>query len=207
MNKKTIDFYNTNAHDYAKSTFNLDLNQEYINFIKDLPLNGNILDAGCGSGRDLLAFKNLGYNVQGIDASEELVKIAIKNSGALVECKTFLDIDWQDKFDGIWCMASLLHLNKKELNNALEKLGNAMKPNAKFYASFKLGEGEGYDNKGRFFSYMNKQEIMEVFQSAGMFKNISILSDNNDKLGRQDTQWLKVFAISNKPQLSVKFRA
>lgn len=198
MNKQTVDFYNQNAEQYASTTLNLDVNKEVVNFLNGIPFAGKILDAGCGSGRDLKNFKSLGYDVVGIDASEELVKIATKNSGAPVHCKGFLDVDWKDEFDGVWCMASLLHLNKVELKEALEKLGDSMKSKAKFYASFKLGEGEKYDDKGRFFSYVNKQELEEVFQSVNKFKDIRVEFGNDDKLGRVDTQWVNVYAVSNK---------
>lgn len=206
MNKQTVDFYNQNAEQYASSTINLDVNKEMVGFLQGIPFAGKILDAGCGSGRDLKNFTSLGYNAVGIDASEELVKIAAKNSGAPVECKGFLDIDWKNEFDGIWCMASLLHLNKVELKEALEKLGESMKPNAKFYASFKVGEGEKYDEKGRFFSYVSKEELEKVFQSVDKFKNIRVEFGNDDKLGRVDTQWVNVYAISNKPAPEPKAR-
>lgn len=81
MNKETIDYYNKNADEYAQSTINLDTSDLHKEFTKGIPAGGKILDAGCGSGRDLIAFKNLGFNVQGMDASKELVEIAKNNSG------------------------------------------------------------------------------------------------------------------------------
>jgi ubiquinone/menaquinone biosynthesis C-methylase UbiE len=35
----------------------------YTRFLARIPAGGHILDAGCGSGRDALAFRKLGYAV------------------------------------------------------------------------------------------------------------------------------------------------
>lgn len=207
MNKKTIEFYNKNAQCYTASTISIDVSKEIKDFLIGIPNGGYILDVGCGSGRDLKIFSALGYGVQGIDASEELVKIAKKNSGVPVESKNFLEIDYQNQFDGIWCMASLVHLKKDELQIVLEKLYEAMKPNAKLYASFKWGSGESYDEKGRFFSYWKEEEIKEIFKSIDKFKNINFELAKTDKLGRTNTQWLNVYATCNKPQLNSRFKS
>ena len=50
----------------------------YRPFLAELPGGTRILDVGCGSGRDTLAFKNKGYHVDAIDYSEELVKKATR---------------------------------------------------------------------------------------------------------------------------------
>jgi len=42
-------------------------------FLQAIPAGGNILDAGCGSGRDAKAFKELGYRIIAFTASRELV--------------------------------------------------------------------------------------------------------------------------------------
>jgi SAM-dependent methyltransferase len=42
---------------------------ELIDFFKEQPLNGKILDLGCGQGRDSISLARLGFNVTGIDNS------------------------------------------------------------------------------------------------------------------------------------------
>lgn len=71
---KTIDYYNTHASQFAESTFNVDMEILYQPFLEHLPSTARILDLGCGSGRDSLAFKKKGYEVEASDYSEELVK-------------------------------------------------------------------------------------------------------------------------------------
>ena len=199
MNKKTIDYYDQNADEYAQSTINLDISDLHREFTKNMPLGAKILDAGCGSGRDLLAFKNLGFDAQGIDASAELVEIAKKNSGAKVEHKNFSEINWKGEFDGVWCMASLLHLNKEEMKETLTKIADSMKEGGKIYASFKTGEGESSDPKGRFFSYYSIPELTKILEESKLFGNVK-LSHGSDKLGREDTQWINLTANRETPK-------
>lgn len=202
MDKKTIEFYNQNASAYAESTINLDISAQHNDFAKRLPIAGKILDAGCGSGRDMIAFKSLGFETVGIDASKELVEIAKMNSKADVYEKSFAQIEWKDEFDGVWCMASLLHLNKEELKEALLNISGALKPSGQLYASFKNGEGDAYDNKGRFFSYHTEADLKSIFDEIKVFGNVQC-SYGKDSMGRDDTQWINVNAVNDKPKLKL----
>ena len=78
---KTIDYYNHHAEEFTHSTLNVDMESLYQSFLNLLPANAHILDLGCGSGRDSLAFKNKGYRVTAIDYSEALVKKATELLG------------------------------------------------------------------------------------------------------------------------------
>ena len=75
---KTIDYYNKYADEFTVSTFKVDMESLYQPFLAELQEGTRILDVGCGSGRDTLAFKNKGYQVDAIDYSEELVKKATR---------------------------------------------------------------------------------------------------------------------------------
>ncbi|SVB60985.1 uncharacterized protein METZ01_LOCUS213839, partial [marine metagenome] len=109
---KTIDFYNKNAENYCSKTIGIDLTQIYEKFLKYIPKQGAILDLGCGSGRDSLYFLNNGFDVTSMDASIEMVKLSSKLINQKTIHRKIEDIDFKDKFDGIWACASLLHINK-----------------------------------------------------------------------------------------------
>lgn len=70
---KTINYYNHNADQFFAVTYQIDMTSLYQSFLRYLPEHASILDLGCGSGRDSLAFKNFGHQVEAIDYSEELV--------------------------------------------------------------------------------------------------------------------------------------
>ena len=78
---KTKNYYDNNAQGFVDSTFLVDMQSLYQPFLNLLPDFGRILDLGCGSGRDALAFKNMGYQINAMDYSEELVKQARKLTG------------------------------------------------------------------------------------------------------------------------------
>jgi superfamily II DNA or RNA helicase/SAM-dependent methyltransferase len=139
---QTIDYYNENAESFFQSTVQVDMGLLRGRFLLHIPNGGRILDAGCGSGRDAKAFKNLGHQVDAFDASPELANLASAHIGQAVSVISFLDFDQVDTFDGIWACASLLHLPEADVPKALAKLWAALKPGGTLYVSFKLGHGE-----------------------------------------------------------------
>lgn len=75
--QSTIDWYNENALGFAKSA-DLVSHKDMLDYFIDLVMYGKILDVGCGSGRDSNYLDQNGFEVEGIDASSELIKIAKK---------------------------------------------------------------------------------------------------------------------------------
>ena len=76
----SIQYYNTNANAFFVGTIDVNMDSIYDRFTALLPKAGHILDAGCGSGRDSLAFKTLGYTVTAIDASAALANSPVHMS-------------------------------------------------------------------------------------------------------------------------------
>lgn len=200
MSEKTSAYYNENAMEYAESTKNLEMEHLYDIYLKDFPAKGKILDVGCGSGRDSLNFKNKGYAVTAIDASPELAMLASMHINQEVLCKKAQDINYKKEFDGVWCMASLLHLKPQDLKKALVKISDSLKDNGKFYASFKIGEGQEVDNKGRYFNYMTPEKFKKITEELDIFKDVKFV-ETSDKLGRADTVWMNIIAHKNAPKL------
>lgn len=97
------------------------------------------MDLGCGSGRDTLAFKNKGYQIDAIDYSEELVKKATQLTGVHVQLKNFYEIEEQDVFHGIWACASLLHCDRNRLPDVLKRIKAPLRRGGICYMSFKYG--------------------------------------------------------------------
>lgn len=147
----TVDHYNRIAAQYFAQTVSIDMTDLHDRFIANLPRGGHILDAGCGSGRDAKAFLSRGFRVSAFDASAELCARASTFIGQPVETRSFLDVEEQCRYDGIWACASLLHLEEPQIRPALIKLLAALKPGGTLYVSFKLGDGERIDH-GRLFT-------------------------------------------------------
>ncbi|EZQ00950.1 tellurite resistance protein [Acinetobacter sp. Ver3] len=99
---KTIDYYNQYADQFLQVTLYVDMESLYQPFLAELPDSARILDLGCGSGRDTLAFKNKGYQVDAIDYSEVLVERASQLTGIAVQQQSFYELDMHDVYDGVW---------------------------------------------------------------------------------------------------------
>ena len=151
MEEKILHFYRENADTYIEETKGLDMSQTLYRFLEYLPSKGHILDLGCGSGRDTIFFQQHGYRVTAMDAVPEIASICSRNIGQEVLVMSAQSMDARECYDGIWACASLLHIPEMELGDTLYRLNVALKPGGVCYMSFKKGQGERWDEKGRFF--------------------------------------------------------
>lgn len=186
---KTIDYYNVNAQEFNNSTFFVDMTNIYHEFLRYLKPNSYLLDVGCGSGRDSLFFKNSGYFVDAFDYSLELVKIARQQTGIEVKHQSFLDLDQQDQYDGIWACASLLHCERSELPQVLLKIIKALKINGICYMSFKYGCNTRLKDN-RLFTDLNETDaysLLKIHPILLLQQWISI-----DKRPDRNEEWLNI---------------
>ncbi|MEZ7275919.1 class I SAM-dependent methyltransferase [Pseudoalteromonas sp. 68 DY56-GL68] len=168
MATKTIDYYNQNAQAFVDATLDVDLTALYDEFLPLIPKNGTLLDAGCGSGRDAFIFKERGFNVDAFDISPEIAKLASEYLNQKVAVSSFQALDDVDKYDGIWCCASLIHVAKNDLTEAFNNLARALKPQGIVYVSFKYGDGEREHN-GREFTDLNEQTLENIIKNTNLF--------------------------------------
>ena len=80
----TIDYYNHHAAEYFNDTVDVDFDALRRKFVTLLPKDAKIIDVGCGSGRDVKAFCDMGFDAIGLDASEELAAQAENRLGIQV---------------------------------------------------------------------------------------------------------------------------
>ncbi len=187
---KTIDYYNKHAEEFTASTFEVDMESLYQPFLAELPEGTRILDVGCGSGRDTLAFKNKGYQVDAIDYSEELVKKASRLTGIPIKLKSFYEVDDYEAYDGIWACASLLHCERTRLKEVIGKLLSALKPNGVIYMSFKYGNGDR-EKDGRQFTDLNEVQVKELLNQ---WDDVSQLKQwiTIDQRPNRSEKWLNI---------------
>ena len=160
-------YYDAHAKEYAELTVKADMSPVYDRFLAYLPAGAAILDAGCGSGRDSLCFMKKGYDVTMLDASEGMCWCAEKLTGRKALCMKFDEIEFADRFDGIWACASLLHVSEKELENVLVIFHRALKRDGVLYASWKYGEAERCDGE-RFYCDMTEEKLRRVLARANL---------------------------------------
>ena len=165
----TIRYYDAHAAAYAATTMAIDTSVQLDRFGSLLPPNAKVLDAGCGSGRDLARLARLGFHPVGLDLSAGLAAIARQTSGCEVMVGDLRELHMSDcSFEGVWAMASLLHLARDELPDVLSSLANSLKPGGILFASVKRGAGEVEDDTGRSFTLYNEAEWAERLRDAGL---------------------------------------
>jgi ubiquinone/menaquinone biosynthesis C-methylase UbiE len=194
--KKTIETYEQMADLY--NSLYPDVNKENIDFFIYKLHGDKILDIGCGSGRDAEYFVNKGLDVIGIDLSNRFIEI----SQDRVPKAKFIKMDMRNinfpvnSFDGIWLMASILHIPKLEVKDTIIKFREVLKTNGIIYLSVKLGEGERFVKKDRykglekFFAFYTESEISDLLKDC----SFEIIKLSLYKVPKQDT-WIDVFAI------------
>lgn len=189
--EKTLQYYNENAASFTEGTFNADMSATRNKFLEYMPKQGMILDWGCGSGRDSVAFKELGYEIEAADASEELCKIASEKIGIEVRNESFDELEVTDKYDGIWACASLLHVEKEYLTEIFEKALKALKADGVMYVSFKYGDFEGERN-GRYFTDLTDESFAKIIKGFKKFEIIEQWITEDVRPGREEEKWLNV---------------
>ena len=195
MKNNTLDFYNNNSKSYIESTLLVDMSHLYKDFLKYIPKGSHILDLGCGSGRDSLEFIKKGYNVTAVDGSKELAVAASKIIGQQVICSKFEDIKLNKTFHGIWACASLLHVNKNYIVDVIKNVSLNLKTNGVFYMSFKYGENEYIDEKGRYFNCYTEKTFNELINRIKHLKVEKIYKTIDILPGRGDITWLNILCI------------
>ena len=143
---KTLKYYNENAQSFASGTVSVKFTKVQDKFLEKLNPDAYILDFGCGAGRDTKYFLSRGYQVDAVDGSEQLCRIASEYTGIKVRQMLFQELDEKEKYDGIWACASILHLPKKQLREVLKNMYAALKSKGWIYTSIKYGEFEGERN-------------------------------------------------------------
>ena len=69
----------------------------------NMPENGTILDLACGKGRHSIYLNKLGYQVTGVDLSENSIAIANQSSNATLQFKTHdMREQLNENFDGVF---------------------------------------------------------------------------------------------------------
>ena len=172
----TIAEYQLTAEDYRIGTWHHDVSQNRNALIAAMnKSDGKILDLGCGSGRDLVAFQEMGYQVTGLDATPAFVEMASQIAGCEVWQQSFLSLDLPSKtFDGMFANASLIHVPSVEMLGVLENLHQALSKNGILLMSMVRGDREGYSERPTGFRYVTgwEYESLKPILEAAKFQII-----------------------------------
>ena len=189
--KDTLEYYQSNAKKFFDETVSIDLTDLYLPFLERLPETGMILDAGCGSGRDTRFFLRQGFEVVAFDNSPEMVKLASDFTGQDCLLLSFDDIRFENRFDGVWACASLLHVPRRNMITVLNRLCTALKHGGILYTSFKYGHDEVFKN-GRLFSNFDEASFNAVLSDQKQLNMVKFWKTSDVRPGREQEKWLNV---------------
>jgi SAM-dependent methyltransferase len=168
--RRTLAHYNDNADDFWEGTRDHDVAQNYAALLDNLPGSGpyRILDLGCGPGRDLRYFRDLGHEAVGLDGAARFVAMARRYSGCEVLHQDFLALALPpERFDGIFANASLFHVPRQALPRVLRDLRDTLKPGGVLFVSNPRGRNEEGWNHDRYGSYHDLASWRRYVTGAG----------------------------------------
>ena len=188
---KTLDYYNENAEAFIESTVYVEFGKTQDHFLEKLAPGAEILDLGCGSGRDTKYFLEKGFHVDAVDGSEAMCRFAGELTGIEVRQMRFQELNMSEKYDGVWACSSILHLTKEELKVVIPKIVASLKKDGILYTSFKYGDFEGERN-GRHFTDFTEEIFREMMQDikTAEIEEIWVAADARPE--RTDQKWLNI---------------
>jgi SAM-dependent methyltransferase len=169
INQKTLEHYNERAENFWTGTRDHDVSQNVKTLLRFIegPAPLTILDFGCGPGRDLKAFAELGHAAIGLEGSPRFAAIA-REQGYEVWEQDFLKLELPThRFDGIFANASLFHVPSQELPRVLRELSATLKPSAVLFSSNPRGNNEEDWNRGRYGAYHDLETWRRFMVGAG----------------------------------------
>ncbi len=167
---RTLAHYDRNAQAYWEGTRNHDVSQNIGALLQAIEARPpfEVLDFGCGPGRDLQAFKALGHRVTGLEGSPKLAALARSHSGCDVLEQSFVDLDLpRDHFDGVFANAVLFHVPSQVLPRILGELNGTLKPGGVFFASNPRGDGQEGWHGERYGAFHDWQHWRDLVSAAG----------------------------------------
>jgi SAM-dependent methyltransferase len=167
----TLQFYRRNAEAYAGRA--KAPSTRLKGFLALLPPGGAILELGCGAGNHASVMLEAGFKLRATDGSPEMAAIASQRLNHPVEAMRFDELDEHEAYDGVWASACLLHVPRDELAGVLARVRRALKPGGVFYASYKIGHGEGgRDSLGRYYNYPSPGWLQSAYATSGAWHQL-----------------------------------
>jgi ubiquinone/menaquinone biosynthesis C-methylase UbiE len=184
--------YDGITEEYQANRGKFDHRKELTQFAALLPENAKILDVGCGAGVPVAQFlAEYGFDVTGIDFSENMLKLARKN----VPKATFINKDMNEldfaanSFDGLTAFYSIIHVPKEKHYSLFESFHRVLKPEGMMLVCMGPDEWEATDEylgTTMFWSQYSPEKSLQLVKNAGF----QIVSDQILARGGEKHYWI-----------------
>ncbi|HET9954001.1 MAG TPA: class I SAM-dependent methyltransferase [Polyangiaceae bacterium] len=173
ISERTLGHYETHATSFWAGTRDHDVSQNYqalLNALDGERRRLRILDFGCGPGRDLKFFQELGHEAVGLDGCAAFVEMARTHSGCDVLHQSFFALELPPlRFDGVFANASLFHVPRALLPRVLQQLKETLVPGGVLFCSNPRSfddDREGWQGE-RYGTYLTRESWAELIRNAG----------------------------------------
>jgi SAM-dependent methyltransferase len=171
----TLAHYEQRAESFRAGTSDHDVSQNISALLRHIKGSSSgdsapytILDFGCGPGRDLKTFNDMGHHAIGLEGTAAFVDMARVDSGCEVWHQDFLKLTLPDTyFDGVFANASLFHVPSRELPRVLKQLHATLKTDGVLFSSNPRGENQEGWNGGRYGAYHDLNMWRRYLNEAG----------------------------------------
>ena len=169
----TLDHYNEHAEAFWQGTRDHDVSQNVAALLQAIQGKApfTILDLGCGPGRDLKVFSQLGHVAIGLEGAKRFAPMARSHSGCEVWEQDLLALDLPpNRFDGVFANAVLFHVPSQELPRVLGDLRASLKPGGVLFSSNPHGRNQEGWNNGRYGVYHDLEAWRRYLLDAGFIE-------------------------------------
>jgi SAM-dependent methyltransferase len=166
----TLEDYDRRAEDFWEGVRDYDVSQNVATMLRYIEGEPpfTLLDFGCGPGRDLRVFAELGHIAIGLEGAPRFAEMARAHSGCEVWRQDFLALDLpENRFDGLFANATLFHIPSQELPRVLLELRACLKPGGVLFASNPHGRNEEGWNRGCYCAYHDLEAWRGYLSAAG----------------------------------------
>jgi len=191
LSASTLAHYNTRAEEYWQGTRDHDVSQNIATLLRHIesapPLS--ILDLGCGPGRDLKTFSELGHRAIGLEGAPQVASLARAHSGCVVWEQNLLALELPAaEFDGVFANAVLFHVPSGELPRVLLTLHATLKSGGVLFSSNPRGQGQEGWQGARFGAFHDLAAWRRYLAAAGFTELEHYFRP--DGLPREQQPWL-----------------
>lgn len=210
---KTIDAYDKNTQAYSEQRPLVPPVLKRLDyFMEKLKEIGGkeVLDVGCGPGRDAQYLSEHGLIVKAIDLSENLISMAKERvRGVDFRVMDMRRLDFENnRFDGLWINTSFLHIPKEEAKATLEEFVRVLKKDGLIFLGIMAHRNEtgvvttkiaddqmmiatkDFGESDRFFVFYSPSEISEMLEEVGFeIDKIDLRKEEDTKI-----EWINLFA-------------
>lgn len=171
----TLAHYDRSAQAFWQGTRDHDVSQNIEALLQSIEAVPpfDVLDLGCGPGRDLATFTARGHHAVGLEGSPQLAAMARAHSGCEVLEQNLLALDLpRERFDGVFANAVLFHVPVQELARVLKELHATLRPGGVLFSSNPRGSDEEGWTGGRFGAF-HTWETWRGFVTAAGFVEVT----------------------------------